>query len=64
MTDLQRAVNALEEAGFHVERAYEQRYLDLGIHDYANKKTGIFCLQASLWNPNEEDILRKNGFKG
>jgi hypothetical protein len=49
-TDLQKAVDILEDAGFHVDRAYEENNQDAGNtnielgHEY---KTGAICLRIT-----------------
>jgi hypothetical protein len=49
-TNLQRAVDALEEAGFHVDRAYEEDNRDAGnvFNGYfQQEKTGAICLRIT-----------------
>jgi hypothetical protein len=52
-TALQRAIDLLEEAGFHVDRAYEENYLDAGNEisstaSYsAQNKTGAIILRIT-----------------
>jgi hypothetical protein len=46
--DLQKAINALEGAGFHVDRAYEETNRDAGnTNGYASYKTGAICLRIA-----------------
>jgi hypothetical protein len=49
MTDLQRAVNVLEAAAFHVDRAYEEDRRDAGCVSYTDQdnKTGAICLRIT-----------------
>jgi hypothetical protein len=42
-TDLQKAIEVLENAGFHVDRAYWENKRDAG-----NPSTGSYCYQESL----------------
>jgi hypothetical protein len=51
-TSLQRAVDVLEDAGFHVDRAYEENNRDVGnvAHDCQEGKTGAICLRIT---PND-----------
>jgi hypothetical protein len=55
MTDLQRAVNVLEEAGFHVSRAYEESSRDSqrdgGSWEWT---TGALCLRVIPQKPDAE----------
>jgi hypothetical protein len=48
-TDLQRAIEALENAGFHVSRAYEENNRDAGNSDrkysHLQDTTGAICLR-------------------
>jgi hypothetical protein len=47
-TALQRAVDTLEEAGFHVDRAYEENNRDAGnITASQEHKTGAICLRIT-----------------
>jgi biotin operon repressor len=47
-SNLQRAIDALEDEGFHVDRAYEEDYRDAGNSDkYAESKTGAICLRIT-----------------
>jgi hypothetical protein len=55
MTDLQKAVNALEDIGFHADRAYEENNRDAGnpcMEGYKHQEclTGAICLRIT---PNE-----------
>jgi hypothetical protein len=47
MTDLQKAITALEEAGFHMDRAYEENNRDAGNPGYQEAKTGAICLRIT-----------------
>jgi hypothetical protein len=48
-TDLQKAINVLEDAGFHVDRAYEENNRDAGNTDgdYQHSPTGAICLRIT-----------------
>jgi hypothetical protein len=48
-TDLQKAVDALEDAGFHVDRAYEENNRDAGnlTEGFQQLKTGAICLRIA-----------------
>jgi hypothetical protein len=50
-TVLQRAIEALENAGFHVDRAYEENNRDVGNPNtsYSRQEslTGAICLRAT-----------------
>jgi hypothetical protein len=45
-SDLRKAIDALENAGFHVDRAYEENNRDVGnTADCQEYKTGAICLR-------------------
>jgi hypothetical protein len=49
-TSLQKAIEALESAGFHVDRAYEENYREAGsVGEYhaAHEHTGAICLRIA-----------------
>ncbi|GHU85917.1 hypothetical protein FACS189473_5170 [Spirochaetia bacterium] len=48
-TELQNAVDILEEAGFHVDRAYEEDQRDAGNLNIGPQyqKTGAICLRIT-----------------
>jgi hypothetical protein len=47
-TDLQKAVDALEDAGFHVDRAYEENNRDAGNTAWIqHNATGAICLRIT-----------------
>lgn len=47
-SNLQKAIGILENAGFHVDRAYEESCLDAGYTDkFADSKTGAICLRIT-----------------
>jgi hypothetical protein len=48
-TDLQRSVDALEDAGFHVDRACEESNRDAGNStvEFQQLKTGAICLRIT-----------------
>jgi sporulation-control protein spo0M len=51
---LQRAMEAMESAGFHVNRAYEENNRDAGnsIAGYQEHLTGAICLRITPVKPN------------
>jgi hypothetical protein len=48
-TDLQKAIDALEDAGFHVDRAYKENNRDAGNAAAYHQEdyTGAICLRAT-----------------
>jgi hypothetical protein len=51
MTDLQKAIYALESIGFHVDRAYEENNRDAGnVNTMQNCKTGAIWLRIAPEN--------------
>jgi hypothetical protein len=48
-TDLQKAIDALEAAGFHVDRAYEENQKDAGNSGVSAQhyRTGAICLRIA-----------------
>jgi hypothetical protein len=55
-SNLQKAIDALEDAGFHVDRAYEEIFRDLSKNaEYPGEHTGAICLRIT---PVKEDGVR------
>jgi hypothetical protein len=48
-SNLQKAIDALEDAGFHVDRAYEENNRDAGnvFQDCQEYKTGAICVRIT-----------------
>jgi hypothetical protein len=48
-TNLQKAIDALEDAGFHVDRAYEENNRDAGnsTASVQERHTGAICLRIT-----------------
>jgi hypothetical protein len=47
-TDLQKAIEVLEIAGFHVDRAYEENQRDAGINNgFLHHLSGAICLRIT-----------------
>jgi hypothetical protein len=47
MTDLQKAINALESIGFHVDRAYEENNQDAG-HNTPGQYTASYSHTGAI----------------
>jgi hypothetical protein len=58
-TDLQKAIDALEKAGFHVDRAYEENNLDAGVacanYTLSYDHTGAIILRATPNAPANQE---------
>jgi hypothetical protein len=73
-SDLQRAIEVLEDAGFHVDTAHEENYRDAGHTgnlDWGSKKmcdkTGAICLRITpvrLFEPLLSDVNSRKPARG
>jgi hypothetical protein len=55
-SNLQKAVDILEDAGFHVDRVYEENNRDAGNYGYfQSAKTGAICLRITPAEKEKEE---------